>query len=125
MSAKNRRPGELESLVMDALWHSGEACSGLEVQAELSKVHDRAELALTTVLTVLQRLTDKGLVVKVAAGGRSVKFQAALTREQQSAQALINILRADQDSELTLTHFVGALTEQQRDALNRALHDQT
>lgn len=110
---------------MDALWRSGKACSGLEIQTELSKPADRGELALTTVLTVLQRLTDKGLVIKVAAGGRSVKFQAALTREQQSAQALINILRADQDSELTLTHFVGALTEQQRDVLNRALHDQT
>lgn len=106
---------------MDALWKSGKACSGLEIQAELAKATTGAELALTTVLTVLQRLTDKGLVQKIAAGGRAVKFQAALTREQQTAQALLDILQADKDSELTLTHFVGALTYEQREALNRAL----
>lgn len=110
---------------MDALWRSGKACTGLEIQAELASQTERGELALTTVLTVLQRLTDKGAVTKEAAGGRSVKFVATLTREQHSAQALLHILRAEQDSELTLSHFVGALSIEQRDALTKALrHEQ-
>lgn len=106
---------------MDALWRSEKACSGLEIQAALTGEDTEHELALTTVLTVLQRLTEKGLVVKVAAGGRAVKFEAALTREQQSAKVLLSILRAERDSELTLSHFVGALTDEQREALAKAL----
>ena len=124
MVAKSRKPGELEALVMNALWQSGGACSGIDVQQLLAGSANHGDLALTTVLTVLQRLTDKGMVVKVAAGRRSVRFQAALTREEHSAQALLGILEAESDSELTLTHFVGSLSEQQRDVLAKALRNE-
>lgn len=106
---------------MKALWRSGKACTGLEIQDALVTHFDQPELALTTVLTVLTRLSDKGLVNRVPGGGRGVKFEAATTREQHSAQALVNILRAESDAELTLSHFVGSLSPEQRDALTKAL----
>lgn len=121
MSARTRKSGELEALMMAALWDSSKPCSGIELQTALVDRFNQPELALTTVLTVLGRLSEKGLVNRVPGTGRSILFEAAQSREEHSARALLNILSAEADSELTLTHFVGAMTAAQREALNKAL----
>ena len=117
MSEKNRRPGELEAQVMSILWDSSTPLSGVEVQAGLTA----SKPALTTVLTVLQRLSEKGMLNRVQTGGRGVKFEPTLSREEHSARALLNILQAESDAQLTLSHFVGALNAEQRETLMRAL----
>lgn len=122
MSVKIRRPGELEALVMDVIWQLQSPASGQEIQGELAKRPGETDFALTTVLTVLQRLADKGLVRKQASGeGRGVRFEAVTTRERHSAQALLSILQAEDNSDLTLSHFVGSLSADQRSALEKAL----
>jgi predicted transcriptional regulator len=69
--------GALEAAVLDALWHEGESTT--------PEVHERVGrprgLAYTTILTVLQRLTRKGLVARKRAG-RSHVYGPALTREE-------------------------------------------
>lgn len=110
---------------MGILWSSPEPLSGIEVQAEMAKLQGVTDLtsqpALTTVLTVLQRLSDKGMLNRVQTGGRGVKYQPTLSREEHSARALLSILQAESDSQLTLNHFVGALNQNQRETLMRAL----
>jgi len=49
--------GKLETLVMETLWNSKEWVSGKEVHA---KVQEQRPIALTTVLTVLERLQKRG-----------------------------------------------------------------
>lgn len=107
---------------MDVVWQLQSPVSGQEVQGELAKRAGATGFALTTVLTVLQRLADKGLVLKQASGeGRGVRFEAATTRERHSALALLSILQAEENSDLTLSHFVGSLSADQRSALEKAL----
>ena len=71
-------PGELEAAVLDALWEYGE----LSTPDAFERVGTPRDLAYTTILTVLQRLTKKGLLVRREGGGRSHLYAPALTREQ-------------------------------------------
>jgi predicted transcriptional regulator len=59
--AKLTRLGELERAVMDHLWSSGEPQTVRQVHETLSAQRD---LAYTTIMTVLQRLAKKNLVVQ-------------------------------------------------------------
>lgn len=69
--------GPLEQEVMEFLWASG-ASSGRDV---FSGIKSGREIALTTVLTVLERLAKKGLVTKQKGAGL-IAFSPAFTREE-------------------------------------------
>ncbi len=72
-----RALGDLERDIMDILWKEGKA-SGKEVFEELR--HSR-NLAITTVLTVLERLANKGIVRKTK--GESVYlYTPVLTKDE-------------------------------------------
>lgn len=75
-SAKPAQLGELEAAVMVAVWELGSA-SVADVRRSLGE--DRA--AYTTVMTVLSRLTDKGMLRRQK-DGRAFIYEAM--REQQS-----------------------------------------
>ena len=70
-------PGDLEAAVLDALWEHGE----LSTPATHELVGIPRGLAYTTILTILQRLTKKRLLVR-RGGGRSHIYTPALTREE-------------------------------------------
>lgn len=66
MLASARKPlGDLEAAVLGALWDSP---ATLSVRDVLSRLKRRPALAYTTVLTVLDRLHDKGLVAREKQG---------------------------------------------------------
>jgi predicted transcriptional regulator len=80
--------GELEAAVLSALWGSG---SPLSVRDVLARMKRRPALAYTTVLTVLDRLHDKGLVTREKQG-KAFLYCPAVSREvwlgEQAARAL-------------------------------------
>ena len=80
--------GHLEREVMEALWATGGA-SGKEVYDEIRK---RRAIALTTVLTVIERLVKKGLVKKER-GEAVYLFSPALTKEEFARKVSGDILR--------------------------------
>ena len=63
--------------MLAALWKHGE----LSTPAVYGAVGIPRRLAYTTILTILQRLTKKGLLVR-RGGGRSHIYATALTREE-------------------------------------------
>lgn len=69
--------GPLEREIMEFLWASGTA-NGRDV---FSGIKAGRDIALTTVLTVLERLAKKGLVRKEKGGGL-IAFSPALSREE-------------------------------------------
>jgi len=69
--------GELERSVLDALWLHGEI-SGKEIFDLLGEKH---KVQHNTLLTVLERLIKKGLVLKQK-DGRSNTYAAKLTRDE-------------------------------------------
>jgi predicted transcriptional regulator len=80
--------GSLESTVLDALSRAGEPLSVREVQARLDR---KAELAYTTVLTVLDRLHEKDLVRREKRG-RAFYYEPLLTSEQWRGQHAARLL---------------------------------
>ncbi|MCK6537514.1 MAG: BlaI/MecI/CopY family transcriptional regulator [Verrucomicrobiae bacterium] len=80
--------GELETAVLDVLWSSPTALSVREV---LTHVRRRPPLAYTTVLTVLDRLHGKGVVVREKEG-KAYHYSPRVTREawfgERAARAL-------------------------------------
>jgi predicted transcriptional regulator len=73
--------GDLETSVMEALWEHGE----LGTPEVHNLVGRPRSLAYTTILTILQRLYKKGLVVRREAGRLHV-YAAANSREQFAKQ---------------------------------------
>jgi len=69
--------GELEARVLEVLWASNEPLSVRDVGAALRR---RPALAYTTVMTVLDRLHDKGYVTR-AKLGRAFAYRPKIARE--------------------------------------------
>lgn len=67
--------GELEARIMEAVWSLGSP-TGKEIR---DAVGDGAHYK--TVLTVANRLVEKGLLLREATGGRAYRYRAAESRE--------------------------------------------
>lgn len=80
--------GHLEQDILEALWLKQEA-SGKEIFAEIKR---NREIALTTVLTVLERLAKKGIVRKVK--GESVYlFRPAYSKDEFAREVSQEVLK--------------------------------
>lgn len=80
--------GALESTVLEALSRAGEPLSVRDVQSQLPR---KGELAYTTVLTVLDRLHEKGLVRREKRG-RAFYYEPLVTSEQWRGQRAAKLL---------------------------------
>lgn len=103
----NRFFGPLEAKIMDVLW-CGER-SIKEVQHELEK--DKAT-NFNTVMTVMNRLVDKGILTKRLEGRTSI-FQPVLSREEfvntQSKEMTHELM--DEFGSVVVSHMIEALDE--------------
>jgi predicted transcriptional regulator len=119
MSKRGRQQGELENQVMDALWSAEGSMTSQEI---LETVNQGAgELALTTILTVLSRLVDKGMVTRSSGSGRSLDFRATETRERHSANLMLKLLGDTENPALTFAQFTKSLSPKQLAALRETL----
>lgn len=114
--ADKRKQGALESEVLGCLW---DRPAGLTSQQLLAMLGE--EVKLTTVLTVLTRLEDKGQVTKSPGAGRSFIFSATTTREQHTAEQLLKLVGSDANPAAVFSHFTQGLTDSQVAELKRAL----
>ncbi|MEY4061101.1 MAG: hypothetical protein RIQ31_763 [Actinomycetota bacterium] len=119
MSKSGRQQGELEALILDALWSS--AGEPLTSQQILELVSPDGSLALTTILTVLSRLVDKELVNRKPGAGRSLLFSAAQTREAHTAGLMLRLVSGAENPALAFSHFADGLTPAQLEALRNSL----
>lgn len=118
--AKLNRLGELERAVMDHLWSSGESLTVRQVHEALSS---QRELAYTTVMTVLQRLARKNLVLQIR-DDRAHRYAAAYGRDELVAGLMVDALHQASDSgdrRAALVYFVERVGAEDADALRRAL----
>jgi len=81
--------GRLEQEILDVLWSKGDA-TGKEI---FDNIRHTREVALTTVLTVLERLANKKLVTK--SRGESVYiFKPAYTRDEFASKVSKEMLKS-------------------------------
>ena len=118
--AKVTRLGELERSVMDHLWSADEPQTVRQVHEVLSA---QRELAYTTIMTVLQRLAKKNLVVQQR-DDRAHRYAATHGRDELVAGLMVDALDQAADSgsrEAALVHFVERVGTDEASALRRAL----
>ncbi|NKB89239.1 MAG: BlaI/MecI/CopY family transcriptional regulator [Acidobacteria bacterium] len=95
--------GELESAVMRALWERGEG-TVQDVQRALQPERDSA---YTTLMTVMSRLTGKGLLVR-RKEGRAYVYAPAIERESVATSMLSSLVEKvfDGSSTRAIAHLL-------------------
>ena len=112
-----RQLGHLEADVMAVLWRNATPLTTRAVLEELQK--DRP-IAYTTVMTVLDNLHGKEMLVREK-HGRAYSYAAAQTREQYTARLMEQVLATSADSAATLLHFVEQIPPEEVKQLRQAL----
>lgn len=112
-----RAHGELEAQVMRVLWEQSEPVGAGVIQKQLPGPRP----AYTTVLTVLDRLEQKGQVVRSSDSPRKVRFRAARSGDEHAGSTMIDALDDAHDRRAALLHFAGTLSTDDAAVLQRAL----
>ncbi|MFQ4149317.1 BlaI/MecI/CopY family transcriptional regulator [Arthrobacter sp. LAPM80] len=119
--------GELERAVMDLLWEHQEAITANILRDLLSQrpssgdgAEESRPLAVTTVLTVLSRLEKKGLVERERAS-RPHRYRAVTSREDHTAELMLEVLGSAPDREAVLARFIGTVSAGEAETLRKLL----
>ncbi|HIW46772.1 MAG TPA: BlaI/MecI/CopY family transcriptional regulator [Candidatus Yaniella excrementigallinarum] len=99
--------GELEQAIMNLLWDATEPLTANQVRDALAHRQYGAP-AITTVLTVLGRLSKKGFVTKDSSK-RPHEFASATSREDHTVQLLNDVLGSAVDKHAVLARFIGGI----------------
>lgn len=118
MTADARRGmGELERMVMVALWDAGRPMTPREV---LERLDADPPVTYSTTMTILRRLWSKGVVAREKVG-KAFAYAPLRDREAETATRMADLLAATRDANTALGHFVGELSPAQRRQLRRLL----
>ena len=82
MKATNRRLPDAELEVMQAIWACTPPVQRVEIEEILKDTHP---MALTTLLTLLTRLSERGFL-KIEKVGRSARYLPLVTKEEYLAE---------------------------------------
>lgn len=110
--------GELERVVMETLWASAVPMTARDVARELA---DR-DLAYTTVMTVLDRLAKKGLVLRERSG-RAWQYVPAESQDGYVAELMRSALDLTGNRPAALSRFVQSVSPDEADALRKVLDE--
>ena len=102
-ASERRAFGELEGEVLAALWASQTALVPAEVQAAVG-----GELAYTTVMTILVRLADKGLIEREKVG-RAYAYRPVVAETDVVASHVRRLLERGHDRSAVLQGLVDGL----------------
>jgi predicted transcriptional regulator len=106
---------------MDRLWAREQPVTVRDVLDDLNADPDRARpLAYTTVMTVMDNLHRKGMLVREASG-RAYRYTAAQGRDEHAAELIAAVLRDSEDRTAPLLRFAEQLTAAERRRLRAAL----
>lgn len=109
--------GELEARVMDALWAHDEWMTPADVHAVLRR---RPPLAYTTVMTILVRLYEKGMLERHR-DGRAYRYRPFSSRDEWAAQRMHEMLENAGSRAAALGHFVHDISRAEANQLRRLL----
>lgn len=109
--------GELERAIMEVVWAADGPVTGRAVVDELAR---ERPVAYTTVLTVMDRLAGKGMLIRQRRG-RVHLYRAAKSRVAYTADLMADVLGSSDDRPAVLLHFVEQMPSEQAEALRAAL----
>ena len=111
--------GELEAVIMDYMWSSSGPATVRQVLDALDR--DPAP-AYNTVLTVMDHLYRKGLLIRTRAG-RAHVYSPTQARADYMAGAMHELLDDSGDPSATLMRFIDSMTSVELGRLKRLLDD--
>ncbi|GGU48819.1 BlaI/MecI/CopY family transcriptional regulator [Streptomyces violascens] len=114
-TAGRRAPGELENEVLAALWAVGGPATAGVVQKRVA-----GDPAYTTVLTILSRLYEKGLVTRERAG-RGYLYSPVRDEAGHAAAGMRALLDKGGDRAAVLARFVSELATEDEEILEQLL----
>jgi predicted transcriptional regulator len=118
--------GELERAAMDVLWDAPEPLSAGDIRETLNRdagtgaAGTGKELAVTTVLTVLSRLENKGFVTRDRESRPHV-YRASTSRAEHMAELMHAVLGSAPDRDAVLARFVGSVSASEAEQLRKLL----
>ncbi|WP_040952746.1 BlaI/MecI/CopY family transcriptional regulator [Gorillibacterium massiliense] len=108
-SGLNRFFGPLEAKVMEVIWSEAQPVTIKEVNA---KINEEKTMSFNTIMTVMNRLVDKGILQKKLSE-KSYKYSAVATKEQfleeQSKELSYDLVK--EFGSLAVTHLVDAMEQ--------------
>jgi predicted transcriptional regulator len=110
--------GELERSIMDVLWAEHAPLTAREV----GRLIAARDLAPTTVMTVLDRLTRKGFLTRTR-DGRAWRYQPAESRDAYVAELMLEALGMTGDRSAALTRFAQTVSGDEAEILRKALEE--
>lgn len=111
--------GQLEAAVMERLWMRDTPVAVREV---LEDLQPERPLAYTTILTVLDNLHRKGMVLREKRG-RAYVYLPTRSRAQHTAELMEQVLSGTADRGTALLRFVEQMSADEIHELRRALDD--
>jgi len=111
MEAERRGRGDLKQQVLTLLLASDVPMTPAQVRGAID-----ADLAYTTVMTVLNRLSDQGLVAR-RRSGRAYAYTAVVDRAEVTARQMQRLLATGEDRVAVLRQFLGVLSDDDERAL--------
>ncbi|GFZ90994.1 transcriptional regulator [Paenibacillus marchantiophytorum] len=117
----NRFLGSLESLIMELMWESGD---WMNVQQLRESLKSEQVYSVNTIMTVLNRLSDKGILDKHAAGrGRNklALFKVMVSREDFIMEQTRNVTEGliKDFGEVVVAHMMDVVEELDPDLLRK------
>lgn len=110
---------------MDALWSGDAPITANELREKLAATRKEGKTpALTTVLTVLSRLEQKGFVDRDR-DARPHLYFATLSRANHVADLMREVLETSSDRTEALAYFIGSVDESEAEMLRRLLDART
>lgn len=119
MRAAVRPFGELEAAIMHVVWGYS---APISVRVIVDRLNEQREVAYTTVITVAERLREKGMLSRVRRG-RAFLYEACLSADEYSAELMRQVLNTAESRSATLLRFAGQLSPQEAASLRAALAD--
>lgn len=118
--------GELENEVMARLWQWNRLVTVREVLEDLQR---EREIAYTTVMTVMDKLFQKGWLRRAVPddpappgrGRRAYRYAPVSTREAYTAALMNDAWETSDNPAAALVHFFGMMSPEQQEALGDAL----
>ncbi|WP_052432585.1 BlaI/MecI/CopY family transcriptional regulator [Streptacidiphilus carbonis] len=110
-----RAAGELEGDVLGVLWAASGALTAAQVNEALP-----GDLAYTTVMTILARLYDKGMLTRQRVG-RGYAYTPVRDEAEHTAEQMVSLLEHGSDREAVLARFVSDLSRQDEQLLQQLL----
>lgn len=107
--------GALEGEILAALWAADEAVTPHAVAGVIG-----GDLAYTTVVTILTRLVEKGLVGREPSG-RTFLYAPVVSEGALTAARMGEALASSRDRDAALSHFVSNLSRREVQALRKVL----